>query len=196
MNAQESLEKFIFLPELKLDRIEKKSYSKAFYHLTKTSDFEVCPKCATPSSSVYDKRKVTIKDEPIRDKQVILIITKRRFWCKNCYKPFTEPVTGIRKNHSTTERFKRAIFNACMKFRDLSTVQNKLCCSAGSVYNIMREQLEKKYKQHQYPAPKVIGIDEHSLRKPKYKATEYATIIVDHRKKKSLISLTEEIEKL
>ena len=143
---------FIFLPELVLERIESESRSSAKYHLRKESDFEVCPKCATPSESVYDRRTVTIKDEPIRGKQVILVTKKRRFWCSSCYKPFTEPVKGIPKRHHSTERFKRAIFNACMKYNDLSVVERVMRCGTGTVYRSMRSQLEKKHKQHQYPA--------------------------------------------
>lgn len=32
--------------------------------------------------------------------------------------------------------------------------------------------------------PKIIGLDQHFIRKPKYKATEFATIVVDHVGKK------------
>ena len=38
---------------------------------------------------------VRVRDAPIRDKAVSLTIHKRRFFCKPCRKPFTEPVAGI-----------------------------------------------------------------------------------------------------
>src|SRR5689334_4419312 len=91
-------------------RYQKKS---VILQVVKTSKMEVCPKCATPSESTYDHRNVTIKDEPLGNRQVLLEIRKRRFWCKKCEKAFTEPVTGIRKGHKTSERFKRAILKAC-----------------------------------------------------------------------------------
>ena len=87
----DTLTRFLFLPELKLQRIEHMDRSGAVYHLLKESPFEVCPKCANKASTIYDHRIVRVRDEPIRGKQTILSIKKRRFWCKQCKKPFTEP---------------------------------------------------------------------------------------------------------
>jgi transposase len=188
MNPQERLENFLFLPDLKLTRIRTVTRSSAEYHLVKESEFEVCPKCATPSGATYDHRVIKVKDEPIRGKAVTLFITKRRLWCHECYKPFTEPVSGILKNGRLTQRFKRAVHNACLVYGSLSQVQKKMRCSSRTVYEAFYSQLEKKEKQHRYPLPSTLGIDEHSLRKPKYKATEYTTILVDHKNKKNLRS--------
>ncbi|MES1176940.1 MAG: transposase family protein [Myxococcales bacterium] len=63
---------------------------------------EVCPRCATPSTSVYDRRWVHLKDEPLRLRQTILSVHKRRFWCAGCRKPFTEPLPGVRKGYRTS----------------------------------------------------------------------------------------------
>jgi transposase len=72
----------------------------------KVSEFEVCPKCATPSLSVHDRRWVKLRDDPLlRAKEGILWVKKkRRFSCATCRRPFTEPVAGVRKGYRTTER--------------------------------------------------------------------------------------------
>lgn len=186
MSAMEILEKFIFLPDLTLLKVSSPSRAGAEYHLEKNSEFEVCPKCATPSSSTYDHRIVKVKDEPIRGKHATLIIRKRRLWCDPCAKPFTEPVSGISKRGRLTERFKRAVYNACLVYSNLSEVQKRMRCSSRTVYKAFYTQLENKEKQHKYALPSTLGIDEHSLRKPKYRATQYATILVDHKNKKNL----------
>ena len=99
-----------------------------------------------------------------------------------------EPVSGISKRGRMTERFKRAVYNACLVYADLSKVQKNMRCSSRTVYKAFYSQLEIKEKQHRYPLPTELGIDEHSIRKPKYKATEYATIVVDQKNKKNLRS--------
>ena len=66
-------------------------------HAEKESGVEVCPRCATPSSSVYDHRQVRVRDAPMRNMGVWLTVRKRRFSCRPCQRPFTEPVGGIRK---------------------------------------------------------------------------------------------------
>ena len=82
----------------------------------KVSDMEVCPKCATPSRSVYDRRWVTLRDEPLRGAHVMLLIRKRRFSCATCRRPFTEPIPGVRKGYRTTDRYRRRLLWACENF--------------------------------------------------------------------------------
>ncbi len=180
----ETLTRFLFLPELEITAIFSTGRWAGYYRAHKTSKFEVCPKCATPSSSIYDHRTVKIRDEPIRRKTVFLLIKKRRFWCKTCSKPFTEPVSGITKQHRTTHRFKRALQWACEHFTDLNKVRDVYKCAKSTLYKAHYEILAQKQKARTYPLPKSIGIDEHSIRKPKYKATEYSTIVVDHKNRK------------
>ncbi len=146
----------------------------------KISTYEICSKCAHPSSSIYDHRLVRTKDEPLRNKLIVLLIEKRRFYCKVFKKPFTEPVSGIGRGCRTTERFRSGICWAAENFHDLSRVQRHFDCSANAVYRAAYDQLELRRRKRLYPLPPVIGIDEHSLRKPKVKATVYSTIIVDH----------------
>jgi transposase len=102
----------------------------------KVSKIEICPKCATPSTSVYDHRKVQIKDEPFSNRRVSVVILKRRFSCKNCYAVFMEPVAGIRKGHRTSERFKRAVVWACETFTSLKKVQLVLDISPSYVFKV------------------------------------------------------------
>jgi transposase len=146
----------------------------------KVSQFEVCPRCATPSGSVYDHRVVVVTDAPLRDRRVRLHVRKRRFACRNCRKPFTEPVPGVRKGARTTERFQRFIFWACENLCDLKAVRRAGHCSSGFVYVTYYRYLELKRRQRLYPWPKNIGIDEHFFRRnPKHGLRDFVSIIVD-----------------
>lgn len=184
MLPEETLSRFLMLPELKLIHIVPMSRSGAIYKVKKTSSFEVCPKCASRCDKVYDHRWVNVKDEPIRGKYVHLKIHKRRFYCKGCKRPFTEPVSGIGKWKRTTERFRSSLLWAAENFVDLKRVQRAYRCSRGLVYKVVYEQLERKRKTRLYECPAVIGIDEHSFRKPRYESVEYASVIVDHSHKR------------
>ena len=113
----------IGLPELEFTKEVQGSKNTINLHCRKTSREEVCPKCATLSSTCYDKREVTIKDSPIRDKVVYLKITKRRFYCKSCKKAFTEPVQGIIKGFKSTVRFRKHLIWCATNFADLKRVQ-------------------------------------------------------------------------
>ena len=184
MLPEVTLARFLLLPELIVTYVHLVRRAGAIYGVRKTSKFEVCPKCANPSHSIYDHRVVKVKDEPIRGKYVILKIKKRRFFCKNCRKPFTEPITGIGKSMRTTHRYRRSLLWAAENFADLTKVQRAYRCSRGLLYRVVYEQLEQKRRTRLYEFPALIGIDEYSFRKPKYSPVEYATVIVDHKGKR------------
>lgn len=176
---------FTLLPELELvemtgDRSNTRLTAK------KTSLMEVCPKCARPSSIIYDRRRVSIKDAPLRGCAVILHLLKRRFFCKNCRKPFTEPVSGISKGRRTTERFRRHLLWACQRFSDLKSVRAELRCSTSFIYKVLYEQLELQYRMHRLnvPWPTHIGIDEHSFKRSAKGYMDFASMIVDHKRKR------------
>src|SRR5215468_6279446 len=121
---ESSLVRRILLPELELTNSWFFSgHDHTHLEVRKTSEMEVCPRCATPSRVIYDHRVAKVRDAPIRDRQVVLHIHKRRFRCQPCAKPFTEPVPGIRKRARFTERFKRAVLWACETFSDLKSVR-------------------------------------------------------------------------
>ena len=169
------------LPELKLTNQSSHEKKSITLHFEKKSKMEVCPKCATRSITGYDKRVITVRDTPIRDKAVYLKITKRRFYCKSCKKPFTEPVQGITKGFRTTFRFRKHILWCATNFSDLKRVQTKCRVSSSLIYKAYYEHAELEVRKVQNPWGKTIGIDEHSfIRNTKYGHKEFASIFVDY----------------
>lgn len=184
MLSNERLARFVLLPELKLTAWKQDAIASSVVQARKTSKFEVCPKCATPSSSVYDHRIVTVKDAPVRGNSVRLRLKKRRFYCRTCRKPFTEPVRGIGKRHRTTQRYRRAVLWACENFSDLKKVRKAYRCSSGFIYRTLYEQLHLNLKAKlNYPWPSTIGIDEHFFTRRRGRA-EFATVFTDYKNKR------------
>jgi transposase len=173
---------FVLLPELKLIHFG----SGGFWTCEKQSDAEVCPRCATLSKSIYDHRWVLIRDEPVRGNPIRLKILKRRFWCKPCQKPFTEPIPGVLPRRRTTQRFRLAVMEACEKYTDLSRVQKEFQVSYHFIYSSYYERLKLNLSERQNaPWPSAIGLDEHSYGKNKeLRQTQFVTTIVNHNKGK------------
>jgi transposase len=169
-------------PELKMLTHWQSHKFRTHYKCAKESKFEVCPKCATKSYAVHDRRWVKIQDQPIRGSGIQLQILKRRFRCPGCKKVFTEPLNGVRKGYKTTERFRRGLKWACENFADLKRVCRAYSCSAWLVNKVFYEQLDIKWHERMNdPWGKRIGIDEHSWRKcRKNGMTEFASLIVDY----------------
>lgn len=201
----QSNNRLIVLPELNILTHGQSNKFRYNYQCEKISEFEICPKCAVKSYSVHDRRWIDVKDQPVRGQGIKLQILKRRFRCPNCKKVFTEPVSGVRKGFRTTERFRRGIKWACDNFKNLKRVQKAHACSAGLIYKIFYEQLEIKHREKKNdPWGTTIGIDEHTWKKRRNKTrkTEYASLIVDHQRKriaeivngKTVADLTEQLQ--
>jgi len=189
---EQILARFALLPELKMTHIAREKNSAMVMRVEKTSAMEVCPRCATPSRSIYDRRLVTIKDDPIRQSAVILKIRKRRFACKPCKKPFTEPVSGISKGSRFTERFKRSLLWACERFSDVKSVREQYQCSYGFIYSALYQQLKLNAKHNTSNWPIKLGIDEHRFGREKITGrTRFATFIVSHGRSKRAFELVE-----
>jgi len=175
---EQSLAKLCLLPELKFTHFG----SDGLFLCEKSSETEVCHRCACLSKSVYDHRWVKIKDAPLRDKYITLKILKRRFWCKPCRKPFTEPIPGVLKGRRTTQRFRLAVMQACEKYSDLTQVKKDFRVSYHFIYEAYYEKLRLRLNERRNaPWPSKIGIDEHSYGKDREnRRTQFVTIIVNH----------------
>lgn len=181
----------LLLKELRLVRAFRRPGSQTMeVHAEKESDIEVCPRCATPSSSVYDHRQIRVRDSPVRNMGVWLTVRKRRFSCAPCRRPFTEPVGGIRKGYRTTERYRRSVLWACENFADLTRVRRAYRCSSGYLYKALYTQLELERRKRLYPWPVAIGLDEHFFRRGRGGFREFVSMVVDH-KNRRLMELVE-----
>lgn len=180
MLSTQKLSRHLLLPELKLTSWTRASISSSRARAVKVSASEVCPKCANPSRSVYDTRTVRLKDAPIRGKAVTLEVRKRRFFCKTCKKPFTEPISGVGKSKKTTDRYRREVLWAAEHFSDLKKVRKQYRCSTGLIYKVLFEQLDLRVRRKiNYPWPQSIGIDEHFFTRRRGRA-EFVTVFTDH----------------
>jgi len=188
MSAHGKVSNFVLLPELVLEKTRYLPSGSKVLWCTKKKMQEYCPNCASGEYWTHAYRTVTVRDEPIRGKEIILKVRKRRLRCKHCKKTFMEPLPGVRHRARFTERFKRGLNWACRNFRDLKKVRKAFRCSTDTVYKAHYEQLEiNRLRNLNYPWPKTIGIDEHGFKRgSKARSTIFATMIVDFTNKRPM----------
>ena len=183
------LKRTLILPHLEVSR---------FFHAQRTLYAEchtvrrpmACPVCASLCSQIYDKRLVSLRDEKIRQFQVVLKVWKKRYFCPQCKKPKTEPIDGVLPKRRYTQRFRKQIYRFCEQFSSLEQVRQEMKCSKDLIYRSYYEALDLEERKRFRAFPDAIGLDEHSYRRLKhhgsYGATEYAVMVVDHRKKRAI----------
>lgn len=72
MPQRSKLSQIVKLPELKVLKEARDKKGGFHIHVEKQSECEVCPKCASISKVIYDRRVGKAHDEPIKNCQVYL----------------------------------------------------------------------------------------------------------------------------
>lgn len=87
------------------------------------------------------------------------------------------------KGKRTTERYARAVVEACEDFVDLRRVRERFHCSGGYIYSVVYRHLELKQRTRRRDWPERVGIDEHFFRRGKILGEkQFVTMVVDQSK--------------
>jgi transposase len=173
------------LPDLNLTFVQKISNKTLHFHCHKKTEWEVCRKCPTKSYHIHDHRKVTIRENKLRSKNIKLIITKRRFRCPSCKSVFTEAIGGIRVGFRSTEKYRDSLLYDFKHFENTKAVAKTNRCSSTLVTKICNERLELELrKSKNTPWGKSVGIDEHAFNRDKNNSRKsFLTSFVDNSRK-------------
>lgn len=173
---------FLSLPKLKIEAVYRKKQSR-FFELIARSESEdaVHGKCGSLSNRIYDTRRVRLKDAPLRDHKVTLVVFKRRFYCKVCKRLFTETLSGIFSYSRITDRLRRHILWDGKRSRTLKDVAKSVGLSLTTVQRHFYPALRQEEGRHlNYPWPSLIAFDEKRFGKNKNGyGTRYHTIVTD-----------------
>ena len=175
----------LILPDLKFNFIEKISSKTFHYHCQKKTAWEVCRKCPTKSYSVHDHLHVTIRDQKFRNKNIKLIIKKRRFRCPKCKSVFTEAIDGIKTGFRTSENYRQQILHDFKNFETIRNVSKENRCSSTLVTKVVNQRLGLELRKSQNAQwSKTVCIDEHAFSKDKKTGRKtFVTAFVDNNRK-------------
>ena len=108
-----ALTRLLDLEELTVTALELQPHVHQLYlHCTPTSAVAVCPHCHTASGQIHQAHRRTIRDLPWGPWTCYLHLTRRRFWCAPCARPFTEALTALAPWARTTRRLAAAVVAA------------------------------------------------------------------------------------
>ena len=124
----------------------------------------MCIHCTCSTKRIHQYKTRQIKHSVWQEKEVILNLKYRRFYCKKCSKVFTEYIPGINRKN-TTENYRNILLKqlSCSSLNYTSQVTKS---SSSVLYSVLHENRKKTRDIDWISEGKniVLGIDEHSFR--------------------------------
>jgi transposase len=132
-----------------------------------------CCGCGTRSQPVHDTTLRRVRDHPILDWDVVLIVPRRRLWCKHCGGPHLEELDWLSPHRRVTRRLEEAI-GRLSQVMPLTQVAAFYGVGWHTVKAIERVSLQQQVNEPDWRSIEYLGMDEFAL----HKGHRYATVIV------------------
>ena len=168
INALEpaALTRLLDLEELTVTTLELQPQRQHMYlHCTTGPAQATCPRCQAPSSQIHQYHHHTIRDLPWGPWTCYLRLTRRRFWCAGCARPFTEVLAALAPWARTTRRFAAAVV-AAVPTATIQAVATTFALGYKAVEGLFYRAAHTQHPAGP-PTPLVrrLGIDEIAARK-------------------------------
>lgn len=124
----------------------------------------VCGACGKVSSAFYDRKTRLVRDKPCGDLRVYLEVEVRRVDCKDCGAVKGESLSWIGNNSFYTKRFAYYAGKRCQN-TTIREVADELHLDWRTVKSMEMDYMREKLRRAGNPAPRVVGMDEISIRK-------------------------------
>lgn len=169
-----NITKLLDLPDLKV--MELTIFDNCIIFMAEAKEQnQRCPNCGNITDKVHDRRWQNIRDIPIREKEVIIRLEKKRYRCTNCdTTPFREEYQSINKYARKTNRYDEYIAFLA-KRRDYKSIAQELNLSYTSISNAVTNKVNSLIEETSLDDIEYLSIDEFSIRK----RHEYAVAISD-----------------
>lgn len=146
---------FLGIRNVLIDKIREKSKFIKIHLYTNKSN-QVCPCCNNDVNRVLDYRKQAIKHSTYRDKQVILVLKKRRYVCPKCNKRFYEKYNFLPKYYRSTNILYGNIIDRLRTKLSMKDIAKEQHISS----NIVSRALKLVSFTNKPELPVILGIDE------------------------------------
>ena len=133
----------------------------------------VCHKCKSQAKTVHAYKKRTIRDLNVFDARVYVTVVYRVLVCGTCGYA-VEDSRLLQPYGRITKRLTAYIIDLC-RFMTISEVADHLGLDWKTVKSIHKKHLKEKFDAAPQPSPRVVLVDEISIRK----GHRYLTIVAD-----------------
>ncbi|WP_371874788.1 transposase family protein [Caldalkalibacillus thermarum] len=104
---------------------------------------ERCPYCGFQELKKHDQRLRSVRDLPIHNRPVYLIIQLKHWHCTNCQKIFDDHLPSVPKSKHQTHRFRKYVFDMCHGVT-ISYVSGRSICPIRPLNAFITTSLNRK----------------------------------------------------
>lgn len=142
-------------------------YRQIFIYVYPERKTANCPSCSKRSKCVHDYKKISfIKHLKIGKRQTYLAVSKRRFFCKYCKKPFTEKLPVVDKWQRHTKSLENEIIET-LRESSFRSVARRFGVNYKTQVKLLKHTMkpfEGSWEEEKRSGkPISVGIDEHSF---------------------------------
>jgi len=134
------------------------------YHPRSPLKKTVCGTCGKVHSGWYDRKVRRVRDLSCADTRIYLDIEVRRVQCRSCGKVKRERLDFLADNPLYTKRFAWFVGRRCRQ-STVKDVARELNLDWHTVKELDKQYMRIQLERAGTPGPKVVGIDEISIRK-------------------------------
>ena len=123
-----------------------------------------CGVCGTMHHSFYDRSRRQVRDLSARSLRIYLDLEVRRVFCRQCAAVKRERLELLADNPYYTKRFAYYVGRRC-RSATIKDIAEELQLDWETVKELDKQYMREQLERAGTPGPKVIGIDEVSIRK-------------------------------
>jgi transposase len=123
-----------------------------------------CGVCGNVQRGWYDRRQRLVRDLPCGDARIYLEIDRRRIDCRQCAGVKQERLDWLADNPFYTKRFAYHVGRRC-RSTTIKEVAKECHLDWHTIKDLEKQYMREQLKRAGTPRPRVIGIDEISIRK-------------------------------
>ncbi len=131
---------------------------------SKTGKKTNCGACGQSHRGFYDRKTRRIRDLCCGDTRIYLEVEIRRVFCRSCGSVKQERLAWISDNPFYTKRFAFYVGRRC-RTATIQDVAKELVLDWKTVKELDKQYMQEQLRRIGTPGPRVIGIDEISIRK-------------------------------
>lgn len=143
-------------------------------HLAPRRKWMRCERCGKRSRQVHDTVKRRVRDLPIFEHRVVLVLPRRRLWCDHCGGPRLEQLSWLSRYQRVTDRLAEAC-GRLLQAMPIQAVANFYGLNWHTVKNLDKALLAAALPEPDWSRIRYLAMDEFAVRK----GHRYATVVIE-----------------